>query len=238
MPPYDPEATLATTDFAVGREANDVLRPADSPSRPKGWRVETVGADALAEGVNFGAWLTRDDQQSAERQAALGVRVSGGGAPLVIDAPLSLLLAQEVRSPFSGTYRFTIRACGDATSPEFYEQALASKFRCRLVFFRYTEASKRISDREEIASVEFSPVLCDPAEPAFAEHSLTHRFINDTPGGNFSFGLGLGVGIAVERTAQAPLELATSAADQHAALCIASVRLEHTGKEINPDVVV
>jgi hypothetical protein len=131
-----------------------------------------------------------------------------------------------------------VRACGDASSREFFEQIFGNQFTCRLLFFEFAETAKKITDRKELVSMTFTPGLSDPAAPVLEEFTLSRRFANDTPGGNFSFGLGLGVGISIERTADAPLELTASHAPQHATLRIESVRLEHLGKELDPDVVV
>ena len=238
VPPFDPDALLANTDFSGGDKSEDVIKPADTPSRPKGWRVQTTPAKALADNHRFGAWLANDGRQIAGQHAAVGISVAANTAPLVVDQPLAVLLAQEVRSPFAGTYRFAIRACVDASSPELFEQVFGKQLTCRLLMFEYTESAKKISDRKEITSAVFTPALSDPASPLLEEFSLSRRFVNDTPGGNFSFGLGFGVGIIVERTADVPLKLPTSDTPQYATLRMESVALEHIGKELNPDVVV
>lgn len=238
VPPFDPDAMLANTDFTGGANTADVLKPADTPSRPKGWRVETTGAELFAGGGRFGAWLASEGRQIARPHAAVGINVAADAAPVVSDAPLSVFLGQEVRSPFAGTFRFMVRACGDASSREFFEQIFGNQFTCRLLFFEFAETAKKITDRKELVSMTFTPGLSDPAAPVLEEFTLSRRFANDTPGGNFSFGLGLGVGISIERTADAPLELTASHAPQHATLRIESVRLEHLGKELDPDVVV
>src|SRR5262249_2959201 len=107
------------------------------------------------------------------------------------------LLAQEVRSPFAGTFTVTIEVSARASSQEFFEKVFLEQFACKLALFRYTQKDKSALQRAEWQSVGIKPPLTDGK--SWQKVELTREFINKQPGANFSFGLGLGVSVIVEK---------------------------------------
>ncbi len=229
VPPFDPRITLLHENFS----SSDAILPASASSRPKGWRADPLATNS-GQPI-FGVWQVGD-------LALLGIRnpVAGdsGGSETIrrsIDIVKGsvALLAQEVRSPFAGTYRLhvTLRA-----SNEEFERWLMDQFQCRLQFFQFTDESKTISNRKELASLAVHPSF-QPEAKSFQRFTLEKEFVNHTPGGNFSFGLGLGVAISLERIANGALSL-PAVMTALWAIEVQQFQLEFRGKPRNEDVTV
>lgn len=231
VPPFDPERLLVDPVFA----ANEPLTDADAPSRPKGWRAAPQMLNP--EEDQFGLRVL-PAAGLVPRHVAIGFNLATGNSPLSFVQGAHAMLAQEVRSPFAGTYTLAVRACGDGSSPMFYDQVFAKHFACRIVFFQYTEQAKKPAQRRELASLDITPKFCETAPLAFEEFRLTKQFINATPGSNFSFGLGLGVAVIVEKTSPGVLQLPADVVGQSALIRLAAVDLTFRGKERNPNVTV
>ncbi len=139
-------------------------------------------------------------------------------------------LAQEVRSPFAGTYRFKVRLRGEASSPEFFDSAFLRQFTCRVSFYQYTTQQKSLAEIRPLASIDFEPQLLAAGDD-WQTIELVKQFQNPRPGANFSFGAGMGVLLEVTRRGNQPLQVAASPQPQSASIRIADVSLEFLGKE-------
>ena len=231
VPPFDPERLLVDQVFA----ANEPLTDASAPSRPKGWRA---GPKILTDDEDVFGLRVVPAAELVRQHVAVGFNLATGAFPLSFAQGAHAILAQEVRSPFAGTYSLTVRACGGGLSPEFYEQVFAKHFSCRIVFFQYLEQAKKPAQRRELATLDITPKFCDAAALSFEEFRLTKQFMNATPGSNFSFGLGLGVAVIVQKTSPGVLQLPANAQEQSAVIRLAAVELTFRGKERNPNVTV
>jgi hypothetical protein len=145
------------------------------------------------------------------------------------------LLAQEVRSPFAGTFKVVLDVGARAVSKEFLDEVFLKHFTCKLSLFKYELAAKSPLHRTEWQSVAFKPSMTDGK--TWQQVELTREFINKNPGQNFSFGLGLGVAITVEKTTPGVLDLPQGKA-RGAELLVKNVRVSFTPKPRNENVVV
>jgi hypothetical protein len=218
VPPYDPSITLTQTDF----RGELPIKPLEAASRPKGWR----GGRLLDDSTTFPLGVAVVDQQ-----AALGLHGGTLASPAEIRADEWVLLAQEVRSPFAGTYRLRVRLRGEAESRRQYADWIEKHFVCRLQFFEFTDPAKSPTQRKELAAVDVRPKFAMDFEP----FELTKEFVNPNPGANFSFGLGLGVAVLLQRSSEGPLELAAGPSPL-ARIRMADARLEFIGKQVNDKV--
>ncbi|MBI5759017.1 MAG: DUF1501 domain-containing protein [Planctomycetales bacterium] len=234
VPPWD-GTLLVNTDF----ESPVPLRTLTEPSRPKGWRSDKSLA---AEDDSLGVKLIDDPARSlsGRHHAAIGFGLGRGTSPQSFAKGAATLLAQEVRSPFAGTYRMSVRVAGDGVSREFFESVFAKNFTCRLIFYQYTSPAKTPAERKELASSTFVPRFGDFTQPATAYDKIefTKVFENPTPGGNFSFGLGLGVALLVEKITDGVLELPATPISPRANLRVDDFQLEFIGKSRKEDVKV
>jgi hypothetical protein len=165
--------------------------------------------------------------------AALGLAASEKA--VTIPAKAEALLAQEVRSPFAGTFQVTIDVASRAVSREFFEQVFQKHFTCKLSLFRYSEKAKSPLQRAEWTAAAFQPELTDGK--SWKTVTLTKEFLNPKPGANFSYGLGLGVAIVLEKTSPGALEL--PAGQRHGAeLLVRRVDVRFTPKPRNDAVTV
>lgn len=210
VPPFDEEAWLLAPDF----QPPLTLLPATTPGRPRGWRATPL-LDKMGE---FGVRLDG-------AQAVLGFTSSKEA--LKIAQGTQALLAQEVRSPFAGTFKVTLDVSARAVSKEFFEKIFLEHFVCKLALFKYTQASKTVLQRSEWHSVSFKPALTDGK--TWQPVELTKEFINKTPGANFSYGLGLGVSIIVEKKTPGLLDL-PAGQDRGAELLVKNVKIHFTPK--------
>jgi hypothetical protein len=231
VPPFDPDRLLVDEVFA----AHEPLIDANSPSRPKGWRA---GPKVLTNTENLFGLRVMPAAESVAQHVAIGFNFATGDSPLSFTQGAHAILAQEVRSPFAGTYSLTVKASGGGSSVKFYEGVFAKHFVCRLVFFQYTDQAKKPAQRRELATLEIAPTYSDAESLGFEEFRLTKQFTNATPGSNFSFGLGLGVAVIVEYTSRAELQLPVGVQGQSAFIRLASVELTFSAKQRNEAVTV
>ena len=232
VPPYD-DRLLSNTDFSEAVP----LRPTAGSSRPKAWRATPLLDGNSSSG--FGVQLVSDAKPKPKTaRVELGYQWNEQPSPLKIANGQQLLLAQEVRSPFAGTYKLIVSARCRATSPDHYRDVFLKHFTCRLCLFQFSETAKSPVDRKELAAVNFVPPISDEKSLDFETFSVEKVFVNPKPGSNFSFGLGLGIAVVVEKTSPGELELPAYVTAQHALLQIDHVQLDFTGKERNADVKV
>jgi Protein of unknown function (DUF1501) len=240
VPAFDP-SLLLNTKFA------DVtnIRGFDGPSRPKGWRAEPLAAGLFVEFRRTGFQPVRKPVSNAKRKGstrgtdgletrptenAEAAHVARIGVQAAANSPLKLkrgqqaVLAQEVRSPFAGRYKLSLRFRGSATSQEAFASSFGKQLGCRLSFFQFNNQKKTPRERHELASAPFQPKLGD-----WRTVELEKNFVNPTPGANFSFGSGLGVAVIVE--SRGDWSFATTGEDATAMLEIAEVDLRFIGKE-------
>ncbi len=215
VPDFDESMMIRQSSF----EGKEVLLPFDVPSRPKGWRV-----------IN-----------SQRHQASIGKPKMLG--KLMLDQHLvvktgtyeedspSALVAQEVRSPFPGTYRLYAEVVAEGPTTESH-QAFLDNFSCHLVFFKFTESAKQIDKRTVMEELEFTPEFVNPNTNAPQLVEFTRSFL--TPRGNYSFGLGMGVGVEIRRKN----DDATLQNNDSVSLHFLSLNLDFIGKERNEDIVV
>lgn len=220
VPPFDPSITLMQTDFANVEQ----FKSTDTPSRPKGWRAWPLTVDN-----RFGVL-------AVEGQAAIGLHAGGGDAAVAIQKGDVSLLAQEVRSPFAGTYSLSVQMRGEASSAADYTEWFSKHFVCRVEMFQYTEATKNAMNRKTLAAVEVQPTFA-ANHTEFETVELTKEFINANPGGNFSFGLGMGIAVVVEKISDGTLEFAAGVTPL-ARVRVADVKLDFVGKAVNEKVKV
>jgi hypothetical protein len=221
VPTFDPTRYLLQTDFS----GEDPIQPITAPSRPKGWR----GAPRSPSDLGFGFSLLTDLEAPS---AALGFHFRDG-ANLNLVSGMKAYLAQEVRSPYPGSYIFRARVRAEASSTEFFKDVFQKNFTCRLVFFRFNAQTKRVNETTELASATFGMKLVDEGSDEWQTVELSKRFANPNPGSNFSFGAGMGVSIQLVKSSTGTLKVA--AADR-AFVRIRDVELEFLGKEVNDKV--
>jgi len=217
VPEFDEKQILLDCAFASAAPM-----PADGTARPRGWKASPMVA------ASEGTWGVRTEPG----RALLGVS-SPAVAVLPIPKGALALLAQEVRSPFAGTYRLSVRLQGIGSDQATFE-SLAKHCSCKLSFFQYGDVSKKATNRRELASATIPP-RWTPASAQAEVFELSKEFINPTPGANFSFGPGLGIAITLEKTSDEAWELP---AGKWAAVAVKQVDLEFRGKERNEDVRV
>ena len=168
------------------------LPPLDAPASPKGWRASPV----FVESNGFGVRL--QDRPDQRRTALIGVLASGPGT-VDVAANSSAVLTQQIRDPQSG--HFTVKAfvTGGGSSAETFQRIFATNFRCRLVIFQFTHASKSAVHRQELASVEFMPTYVEDGNQQPWQTVTVEKRLAPIPGVNFSFGLGIGIALIVEQ---------------------------------------
>jgi hypothetical protein len=218
VPPYDESAFLIAPDF----KPPVPLLAATTGSRPRGWRATPL----LTQPGDFGVRLDGE-------MAVLGF--ASGTAALKVPQGTLALLAQEVRSPFAGTFKVVIDVGARAASKEFFEKEFLDHFVCKLSLFQYTASAKSPLQRKELASIAFKPSLTDGK--SWQPVELAKEFINKTPGANFSFGLGLGVAVTLEKSKRGVLEL-PAGQPRGAEVLIKRVHVTFTPKPRNENVTV
>ena len=230
VPAFDESRILANTDFA-GRQP---IVPAESPSRPKGWRTlqDLLSADQNSSGARlldaseFGA-------HKFQQHVGLGLFQPDKDHPVTVAADARVLLGQEVRSPFAGGFRLAIELATDADSQQALQRLLA-EFEFRMLYFQFMATRKQITEIKDLAALAFQPRLLDDKETQLQRIEFPRDCVNRTPGSNFSFGLGLGVGVEMRRKTSGDLQVN----DGQAFIRLARVELEFEGKARNPDVTV
>ena len=162
-------------------------------------------------------------KNSATGVARIVLRHPVDTPPIALKRGQQAVLAQEVRSPFAGRYKLSLKFRGQGSATTFAE-AFGKHLACRLVFFQFNNQKKTPRERRELAAVSFQPKLGE-----WQTIELEKNFINPTPGGNFSFGSGLGVAVIVE--SRGDWTFATTGTEAAALLEIAEVNLRFIGKE-------
>ena len=231
VPPFDEARILANTDFSG---VTPVL-PAKTPSRPKGWR--SLGPLLAVDENQFGARIAAPTKLATlqlDQHLALGIGQTVAGKEVEIAANTKLLVGQEVRSPFAGTYRLTVDLIGEAEDAALFKELFEKQFECQVFYFQLMDKAKQITSIKTLAALPFTPRLLDPKEPKLQRLELVKEFINPKPGTNFSFGLGMGVGLQVQKKTAGVLKIPAS----KALLRVVGVELEFLGKEVNQDVTV
>ncbi len=222
VPVFDETRLLASVDF----QGNDILHPVKTPSRPKGWRfhagdglqISLAGKRTVADlSLNQHVQLGLADQQS----------------PVMISADTGMILAQEVRSPFPGTYRILLDLVGEGDT-ESFSKLFGQEFSTHLVYFQFVDKAKQIDQRSVLAEMEITPLLASDRDAKPARFVFERQFVNPNPGSNFSFGLGLGVGLELRRKQKQQAVLPAG----EAMLRAVRFQLEFLGKEVLKDVTV
>ena len=221
VPAFDEKQMLLDSDFSGAAK----LSPAEGAARPRGWKASPIATPDTSSSLAV-------QKLHGKLQIGFGLE---GALPINIAKGTTALLAQEVRSPFAGTYKIAITACGFGPEKDFYDANFLKHFSCKLMFFQYTEAAKKATARKEHISIPFIPQFTPEGMPRMDRFELSKEFVNPTPGSNHSFGLGLGVAILIEKTSDGPLAIP---AGKPAGIRIGSVELSFTGKVRNEDVKV
>jgi len=222
VPVFDETRFLAAVDF----QGSEILKPVKTPSRPKGWRFQAGDGlqVSLAEGVAV-------EGLSLKQHVLLGL--ADEQQPVTLAANSTMTLAQEVRSPFPGTYRILLDLVGDGDEGLF-ARVFAEQFSTHLVYFQFTDKEKQIDQRTVLAEMEIIPPLADGTQAMPERFTFEKQFVNPTAGANFSFGLGLGVALEIRRKQQQEIALPAG----RAMLRVTRFQLEFLGKEILKDVTV
>ena len=231
VPAYDPNRHLLHSGF---REDQPLL-PVTAASRPKGWRADPLSTSASEMGVRLVSVASSSGQADSPHA------VIGFGTPTGTDAAMSMtakqiaILAQEVRSPFAGTYRLRVRVRAEASSREFFEDAICRNFRCDIAFFQFDNQDKKVNERRDLASMEITPQPELDASNHWDEFELAKTFENPNAGGNFSFGAGMGIAIQLSKISDTPV---TIEPHDYFWLRVRDVSLSFAGKEVNDNVTV
>ena len=233
VPPYD-ESPLLNTLF---EQAVD-LRPADGPSRPKGWRAAPLFDSARPHDLCVKFIVDAATSTSGKRHAGIGYGLDGNATGLKIAEGTTAILAQEVRSPFAGTYVLTAQVRAEAVSPSYWEKIFLKNFSVRLIFYEYSAEPKTPLRRKQLASVAIEPPSPSTKAPTWKTVELSKSFLNPQAGANFSFGLGLGVAIVVEKTSSGVLDLSAKTGPHRALLVVDNVQLTFVGKQRDDNVKV
>ncbi len=231
VPPYNDDLLLHT-NFADGVK----LYPAETGSRPKGWRAAPLPPASGADEPAAPAFGIRIQDWGGSHIAAMGLqRADAESGDLTIAAGAQVLLAQEMRNPRLGTFTFGVHACVRAASPADYEEFL-KRFRCRLVLYRYNNLDKNPMQRTDFVSETFAPPVAADDQPAFNWFEVSKHLDSPGPGQNFPIGNGYGVAVVVEHTSESgwrpPADI------ERLLLCIDEVRLDFTQRTIKDDVTV
>jgi len=234
VPPYD-DTLLPNTDFSAAVP----LRPIDFGSRPKGWRATPLAGSRNESALNVQLRQAEASGSGTSTQyAAIGFGLDGEQDPLVVASGSQAMLAQEMRNPRLGRFRFHIQACGQASSKKFFEEAFLANFNCRLVIYRYNDPSKNPGKRKEFISQEFTPAFSTSADPKLQSFEVERLLDSPGPGQNFPIANGYGVAVIVEKTSPGNLELTGNAKRGWAHLRIEQVSLDFTSRTINDQVQV
>jgi hypothetical protein len=216
VPPYD-ASLLLDTDFASGRP---LLAPAP-PSREKGWRGWPLGAEADGNGLVVRA------MDAPRRHVALGF-----GPAATVPAGARAILAQEIRSARGGEYTFTVTVSGGGVTRERFEEDFRGRLTCRLVLFRFADASKDPRKAQELASLTIRP------DYGAARSFTLRQYLGSTAGGmNFPIGQGLGVAVVVENATGAPVERTGDLTRSPAGLMVRDVALAFSARPRHENMI-
>ena len=223
VPPYDTRL-LFDENFVDALP----LVPDEKPSRDKGWRARPIRdpADPAAPAVERVA--------GARPHVKIGFTACGDATTVPVAPGARAVLAQEIRNARSGTFTFTVRASGAGTSADFFAQAFAAHFACRLVLFRYRTMAKQASDIDVLGTETFVPTFDAAAGTDQAGGPATYvisQFLGSTqPNVNFSIGNGLGVAVVVERISSGDLTIPAGDGSSREAY----LRIEGTSLKFDP----
>ncbi len=231
VPPYDPGRHLLQTGF----RADQPLLPVSAASRPKGWRADPLTTSGSDIGVHLVADISNKHDPGVSHAVIGFGNAERNNTNTTITGRQTAILAQEVRSPFAGTYRLRIQARAEASSQEFFDNTVRNNFRCELAFFQLNSQSKRVTDRKTLASTEITPQHGTATTDQWHEFELSKSFLNPNVGGNFSFGSGMGIAIQLSKISDAAMAMEST---DYFRLRVKSVTLDFMGKEINDDVKV
>lgn len=225
VPPFDPTRYLMQTNFA----GKDTLKPVTEPSRPKGWRADPLLISLSDD--RLGATVLEDRD---EPTAALGFNITNGSEQKIAQHAKAYL-AQEVRSPYPGSYVFRVRLRTEFSSEDFFHDVFQKHFTCRLVFFQFNAQTKRVNESRELASTTIDLEPPENNSNTWQTVELSKTFVNPNPGSNFSFGAGMGVSIQLIKSSSGSLSIAPT---DRAFLRIVDVELDFLGKAVNDQVKV
>ncbi len=219
VPPYH-ASLLLDTEFASGRP----LLALAPPSREKGWRGWPLGTEAGGNGLIVRA------VDAPHRHVALGLEPDG-----TIAAGARAILAQEIRSARGGEYIFTVRASGAGSTREHFERDFRDSLVCRLVLFRFADASKDPRRVQELASLT---IRAEYGDVGRARSFTLRKYLGSTAGGtNFAIGHGLGVAVVVENATGAPIGRTGDPGLRSAALRIHDVALSFSARPRHENTV-
>lgn len=216
VPPYD-ASPLVDIDFSSGRPLVAVA----PLSREKGWRGWPLGDEADGHG------LIVQVVDSPQRGVALELAPS-----LTVARGARAILTQEIRSARGGEYTFTVRARGGGDTRERFAEDFLDRLTCRLVLFRYADASKDPRKVQELASLRF--------QPAYGEvQSFTlQSYLGSTAGGmNFPIGQGLGIAVVVENESGAAIEGPDKPTSPPSGLLIHEVALDFSARPRHENMI-
>jgi len=206
------------------------LLPLDAPASPKGWRASPVVGAANGQEVRHGFGVRLSADPTSRPSAQLGIWTSGSNEAITIPAHASAVLAQQIRDPQSGHFRVKGTISGGGTSSEAFQRLLTQHFRSRLVLFQFSHPQKSAVHRQELASIEVTPLfLVNPAEEAWPVITLEKR-LAPTPGVNFTFGLGIGCALILERKTEGVLTIPAQSGD--AFLQLQQIQIDFEGWKI------
>ncbi|GAB4145790.1 MAG: hypothetical protein Tsb009_18130 [Planctomycetaceae bacterium] len=233
IPPFNQDLLLNTKfDQAVP------LRPLDLGSRPKGWRASPILED---NSNDFGVKLVGSAHKTSEKHhaAVIGFGMSDGKTEVSIPQKTQAILAQEMRNPRLGVFRFSLKVTCRAESELFYKNVFLKHFTCRMIIYRYNDPSKNPLKRQEFISESFIPPFSSTAEkPEFKTFSVEKRLDSTKPGQNFPIGNGFGVAVIVEKTSSGTLSLTADDKSKRAFLQIDAVQLDFNSRTINEKVKI
>jgi hypothetical protein len=234
LPPYCADFLL-NVDFADPVS----LAAVGSRSRIKGWQAEPI---AGAKNVVLAASLVDRSGPGAakpRRTAKLGLDLSKDRRrPISIPAGTRVLLAQEVRNPRAGRYRFTVFGAAEVDSPETYRDLMQKHFRCRMTIYGYGDLAKDPRRVREFASLELDPPMRTKVDDRGQSRWDLTATLKSQDEGAFQLSRGVGVAILLERKSDEPLTLAADGREVLMHLCIDRVEFEFDARRRNDDVTV
>ena len=149
-----------------------------------------------------------------------------------------MLLAQEVRNPRAGRYRFTVFAAAMADSVETFREYFAGCFRCRMILFGYADLAKDPRRVREFAALEFEPGLLAPKEASgFTRFELTAT-LKSQDDGAFQLSRGVGVAVMLQCKSEKPWLPPADGRERSLHLCIDRVEFEFDARRRNDDVMI
>jgi hypothetical protein len=187
---------LSNGDFSHGRRVSGPVGEADHWIAIAPFDAQRPGDLCVATRVEVGTG------NSARHEARIGFGIEGAAPGGRLETGARAMLAQEIYNQRPGRYTFTVRIAALA-DPESV-RAWASRFRTRIVIFRFTDLSRSLQHTAEVVSVPFAP----PFGTAPIEISVS-RLLKDQEGGAGELLKGIGVAVVLEHTGD-PIDLAAS----------------------------